>query len=614
MYIIAPENREALMKTLADMNARYSEEWKCPTSYLSKANYHTRLARSEVHSTTEAFRYAAALLLTGEESDRRRAEEVLWHVASLQDTDPTNATYGIWSWYMEEPLSQMSPPDWNWADFCGREILKVLEHHGDCISHSLYVFLEDALRHACLSIYRRNVRFSYTNISIMGAYVTLHAGQLLSWPWLFGYGAQRLKKQWEFAMKTGSFSEYNSATYTRVAIECLTCIHDVIRDPDVLRMADDLLDLAWRTVAAHFHAPTKQWCGPNARSYMWLTDAETLSFLEEGLERTVPLAGDAYTFTPDWAYMRLRCPEKYRGAFTACTPHDEALSFRVMGAFVEALEDAYALCHMEEDYALASWGVSTTWNQRRNLLGYWGGRETRFINASILHNRYDFSSGLLTTAQKDGHALVIADMVSDGGDTHCNLDMIKNETIRAYDLRVRIEIGGCYDGRWEVDGDTAVFTDSVRRIVVRLKDASFDGHRPRFAVTDSEEESALLETHADLHRRFIPADREALRRQVTTQNSASLQQEVSRSYLDVVWYEGEEKEINLSKLKDAFAVLYVSMDGVLPRALDARVENGMVYASAELEDHMLSVRAPAKCVSRFDFAAAHQVQQDRRKR
>ena len=55
------------------------------------------------------------------------------------------------------------------------------------------------------------------------------------------------------------------------------------------------------------------------------------------------------------------------------------------------------------------------------------------------------------------------------------------------------------------------------------------------------------------------------------------------------------------------------MDGVLPRALDARVENGMVYASAELEDHALSVRAPAKCVSRFDFAAAHQVQQDRRK-
>ena len=100
---------------------------------------------------------------------------------------------------------------------------------------------------------------------------------------------------------------------------------------------------------------------------------------------------------------------------------------------------------------------------------------------------------------------------------------------------------------------------------------------------------------------------------MTTQNSASLQQEVSRSYLDVVWYEGEEKEINLSKLKDAFAVLYVSMDGVLPRALDARVENGMVYASAELEDHALSVRAPAKCVSRFDFAAAHQVQEDRRK-
>ena len=59
-----------------------------------------------MHSTREAFTYANALLLTGEEADLRRAEEVLLHVLGLQDQDPANATFGIWSWYMEEPLEQ----------------------------------------------------------------------------------------------------------------------------------------------------------------------------------------------------------------------------------------------------------------------------------------------------------------------------------------------------------------------------------------------------------------------------------------------------------------------------------------------------------------------------
>lgn len=133
MFTVSEKNRDYFLRTLAESNALYSDVWKCPTRYLKKANYHTQLYCCEVHSTREAFTYANALLATGDDADLARAVEVLDHVARLQDKDPANATFGIWSWYMEEPLEQMAPPDWNWADFCGQEIVNVLTYHAERI-------------------------------------------------------------------------------------------------------------------------------------------------------------------------------------------------------------------------------------------------------------------------------------------------------------------------------------------------------------------------------------------------------------------------------------------------------------------------------------------------
>ena len=61
----------------------------------------------------------------------KRAEKILRTVISLQDRNPDSRTYGIWSWFAEEPLDKMSPPDWNWADFCGTQLLQVAIDHKD---------------------------------------------------------------------------------------------------------------------------------------------------------------------------------------------------------------------------------------------------------------------------------------------------------------------------------------------------------------------------------------------------------------------------------------------------------------------------------------------------
>ena len=102
---------------------------RCP---LHSPGYHTTLTGGMTHPTRESLTYAAALLDTGEEELRQRAQGILRRILALQDQDPSSKTYGIWSWFAEEPLTQMSPPDWNWADFCGTQLLEVaLNHSGE---------------------------------------------------------------------------------------------------------------------------------------------------------------------------------------------------------------------------------------------------------------------------------------------------------------------------------------------------------------------------------------------------------------------------------------------------------------------------------------------------
>lgn len=585
MYIVPEKDYKRFIKALDSMSERYDPDWKGPAMQLGSANYHTTLSYTAVHSTRDAFQYGAALLASGRDADLERAIEVLDNVVRLQDQDPTNATYGIWSWYMDEPLEKMSPPDWNWANFCGKEIIQVLRHHSERLPGELVERLKKALRCACMSIFRRNMHCYYTNICIMGAYVTLAAGQLMDWPDMFEYGKNLLHKFYDLTRSNSdAFVEYNSSTYTVVAIEDLSRIYEDIDDAEVRFWAEGMLDAAWNTVAQYFHAPTRQWSGPNSRSYQWLLKPETLSFLQLGLNDEIKLVDEAdFKYEIGWAYLHLHCPDKYRDAFLHCKPHDICLTFQTAdGGKDESIETATA--HLCEKYSLGSWRRSMTWNQRRDLLAYWGGDKPRFMGATLLHDLYDFSSGMLAVAQRGGNALVTSSLHTNGGDTHCNLDMVQNATIRAYDLRLRFEFGGALTALPSIDGDTAVLEDGDMRIAFKLLGASFDGQPLKFSVTDSDADTAIQDTKPSLYRRF-DASRE------------------KRCYLDVVFYSGEERDIDLSSIKSAYAAVCLSMEGLLPDSCALSECGESIQAKASIGGAQLSISSPARPMPREDWHA-----------
>ena len=160
---------------------QYDPKERMTTKYRGVNGYHSRLKDRIVHEIKDSFAYARELLLLGGEEDLQRVYDILYRVIPLQDINPSRKTYGIWPYYVEESLEQMDCPDWNMADFNAKEMLVMLIGKRAALPLELQGRMQDAIWHACQAIIKRNVGPGYTNISVMGAYVTIVAGELFGW-------------------------------------------------------------------------------------------------------------------------------------------------------------------------------------------------------------------------------------------------------------------------------------------------------------------------------------------------------------------------------------------------------------------------------------------------
>ena len=72
---------------------------------------------------------------------------------------------------------------------------------------------------------------SYTNIAIMGTYVTYMVSNLFELPELKNYSADRLNRFYNYTLDKEGFSEYNSPTYTIIALNELYRMKSHIVEP-----------------------------------------------------------------------------------------------------------------------------------------------------------------------------------------------------------------------------------------------------------------------------------------------------------------------------------------------------------------------------------------------
>jgi hypothetical protein len=522
MRTLTAEELRDLLAALAPRDDAYDPAECMVREPFHSPGYHTALKGGSVHATRSSLGYAVALLDTGEEWRMKRACEVLDRVIGLQDQNPESRTYGIWSWFMEEPLDKMSPPDWNWADFNGTQLLQVALDHRDRLPAEVAKRVDESIYHAARSIQRRNVGPAYTNIGLMGTYVTYVAAERYHIPDLLEYAQARLQRFYDYTLEQDGFTEFNSPTYTIVAITELTRMRMHIRNAEAQKLIAVIHDIGWRDISRHFHAPTA-----HSRCYATLLQPGTLGFIQRACRGDVRFFPEG-ALPPSLEAQRLdvECPPKYRSRFASLTePRDEVQVF-IKGAATQSglVGGGVALpvigtTHLEPAFALGSTNRHHFWNQSRPLVAYWGDKDSPCaLQVRFLHDFYDYTSAQFFSMQSGGALLGGVCFVTDFGDTHPSLDVVKNASIRARDLRLRFEF-------FNMPG-----AGTLPRLDLGVVNAL-----------------DLNSIWLDLAIPYAKLGAYPARGEVS--------REGERLFLDVILYQGEEREINFGELNDANVLL-----------------------------------------------------------
>lgn len=539
-----------LNQALASCHANYDPAARMLREPFHSPGYHTTLKGGFVHGTRASLVYAVALLDTGDEALRMRAEDVLRAVIPLQDQNPESKTYGIWPWFLEESLDKMSPPDWNWADFCGVQLLQVALDHRGRLSPEVAALVDTAIRHAARSIQRRNLGPGYTNIAIMGAYVTLVAAELYDWHDLREYALARFRRFYDYTKEQGAFTEYNSPTYTVVALSELGRMRLHVKDPDARRSVEEMYRLAWEDVARHFHPPSRQWAGPHSRSYGTLLGKSTLAFLQRATGDRVDFGADEPTIVEQ--RLPVPCPPDLEVFFTSLrVPRD------LVQTYLKAESPVVGTTHLESAFALGSVNRGEFWNQRRSLVAYWGtAQKPSYLHLRFLRDGYDFSAAQFFSAQRGGDVLAAINFATDGGNTHISLDRLTNGVVRAKDLRLRFEFGGAAGkATWRIpqkSSDPVLIAFDQLQVNLAVPYAVFGAGKPHW------------ETSAQGH----------------------------EACLDLVIDHGEEREFRLGEIQQAAIglALRLAQGRAAPPEVSAAVSDGRLM----LEWNLLRVNIPMR--------------------
>ena len=439
-------NRGIIENALKKLDADFDEKEMMLTAKVGdEYHYHTNTRSMTVHQTRESLDYAE-LLLEDQSANRdksaERALKIIERVLPLQETDLKSQYSGLWSYYLEEPLAKMSPPDPNWADFNGEHLLLIYHRHAARLPEKLKTDIAKSIGLAAGYIMRRPLTMHYTNIAAKGTHVTLGAAELLNDAKIKNYAVNRLISWAQAVDSTGSFYEFNSPTYSRVALSTLARMLLMHKDAQVLDLTKKLHRRMWLHLANHFHTATNQFAAPLSRSYG--NDLGAALWLQKSLDNKIQLAtldevktGKASAIG-EIGVLNYDCPADLRDRFTEKQKNvqrremfltgDMLIEYNVEYKRARPIDPLQGTTFLTPEYALGSINYFSFWNQRRPLMAYWGTqkRPANWMQLKVMNEAYDFSSALFYSVQNENSVLAAVNFRTPGGNKQPDLDPIKN--------------------------------------------------------------------------------------------------------------------------------------------------------------------------------------------
>ena len=436
-------------------------------------NYHTDAQKAaNYHPVRDSLSYAWVLLASNDPAVLPLAEKCIQNACALQEKDATKPYYGVWPYYKEEPLAtKKSPIDYNWADFCGVSLLEMYIDFNGRLSDKTKSVMKESIIKACQAVKKRNVSVSYTNIAIMGTYLTYTASRLFDLPDIKEYSNAKLNAFLNFTRENNGFEEFNSPTYTIVALEELARLKERITDPEDSKKVDELVNYGWSMIARHWHKPTMQWAGPNSRSYSSISGNYVLAFIDKALDGKLKTGLRRYGYSLS---SNCKVPEKFHSYFL-----DPKYPRVERDIFVKKEPQMTGVCSLTNDYAFGTLNRSLMWNQRRPFSVYFLSEgKAACMTVRMYVDFYDFSCGRMFTERRGEKTLSFINFIKNYGVKHPWIGCLKDGIFEAKDIRIRFALENCNKAEWNApkEWNSPVFFKAGNQLFsAALMYAEFDG-------------------------------------------------------------------------------------------------------------------------------------------
>lgn len=448
--------------------------------------YHTRLG-GRVHSLFDTAKFINLVYFLGRKDCMEKAENAIWALLDTQDMDPSSRTYGLWAYYYEEDLSHMINPDFNWACFISNQLMYVLKRCPSLIDSATKEKMLKSLKAAAECVIKRNVSPDYTNISMMSAVTLVVSGEILEDNEIFAEGKRRFKKAYEYNSFCGSFSEYNSPTYTFLAIEELARMLLLADDEECIKWAEKLSEIGWKTLIEHYDEKREQLCPPHSRAYFdFMSDSRFPRLLYVASEGKFGYTGEnksCFDGLParlsenmENLLSNLKTPRFVKDTFykeNSLRAEDEET------VIVRDLDcpDLKANSYIDDKFSIGSFEKTDLWAQRRTNMVYWGEKDNvRSLRLRCLYDDTDFCSGMSFSAQHKNCILSACGFATDHGAFHYILDKEKNGILKTDKLFFCFEVAGNTESvHIERNGNSFVVSDGDIKVCIDILAALFDG-------------------------------------------------------------------------------------------------------------------------------------------
>ena len=454
-----------------------------PTGYISHFEHETR-----VRSTRAAMTYALRLVSKEDKESQAEAARVLRNIIKYQDSDPNSKTYGVWTWYIEEPLDDMLAIDYNWADFLGATLISILTNYSDRLPPDVVDEAKASLDRACACIKKRDVQPQYTNIAYMGAVVCAAGGELLDKPEYLEYARMRMERNINAYKEIGGFTEYNSPTYTMVVLVELERALQYVKDESFREMAQYMHKEVWKTIAMHYHPVTGQWSGPFSRAYRDLLSKDERNRI---LGRAGLLPPDVRV-SYELGVNPIPCGEL---RVASCELRVKDLLTRLPNSPVEFTENynnarenfrLTGTTYLDNELSLGTASYYPFWFQSRGVIAYWNdstGSPVVF-KQRFLHNDRDFASAAGRSRQSGRRFITAYNMLYDRGSLQPGQDKPKDRTFQVKSFKIVYElIGSKENAVKQLNENQFEFSSGKIRAIVHIcPESRFEGQPIQWSI------------------------------------------------------------------------------------------------------------------------------------